>query len=91
MRFYFGIINNNISYTEMITVLFILYIIGAVLNLIVYAVCLYKEGEMKVSDIALMVIVSLLSWGILLVLIGRHIRFIDDDRVIWFRKNMNNG
>lgn len=75
----------------MITVLFILYIIGAVLNLIVYAVCLYKEGEMKVSDIALMVIVSLLSWGILLVLIGRHIRFIDDDRVIWFRKNMNNG
>ena len=66
--------------------LFIIYLVGVVIVLVAYGLLLYESGEVTLQDVITSIIVSSLSWSILvgigiIWLCGKY------DKVIWKKNN----
>ena len=66
--------------------LFIIYLVGVVIVLVAYGLLLYESGEVTLQDVITSIIVSSLSWSIL---VGIGIIWLcgNFDKVIWKKNN----
>ncbi len=70
--------------------LFIIYLVGVVIVLVAYGLLLYESGEVTLQDVITSIIVSSLSWSIL---VGIGIIWLCGkfDKVIWRKKTNSYG
>ena len=67
-------------------ILFIIYLVGALLAAIIFGYMLYSSGKITLQDIIVSVMVSLLSW-FLLICVGIVLLSKKSDVVLWERKD----